>query len=85
MAIKGIKKVVGESKTLKGCYDAAYLQINYDISKNKVWSDYHYDLGHSWHTYYNDDNILECGNICEPITMKQLENMIQENLAQKIA
>lgn len=80
--IKGLKKVVSESKSLKGYYDAGYLQVNYNIAENEVWSNYHVDLGHHWHTYYKDENIIECFNLYEPTTMKDLEKRIQECVAE---
>ena len=75
----GLRKAAGESKGLRGYYNAAYLQINYDKSTGEVWTNYHYDLGHSWQTYYNDDDIISF-NIHEPHTMQQLADCIASAL-----
>lgn len=75
----GLRKAAGESKGLRGSYDPGYLQVNYDVSTGKVWTDYHYDLGHSWHTYYHDDDIISF-NICEPHTMQALSDYIHDKV-----
>lgn len=75
----GLRKAAGESKELRGYYDAAYFQINYDKCTGEVWTNYHYDLGHSSRTYYNDDDIISF-NIHEPHTMQQLADCIASAL-----
>ena len=75
----GLRKAAGESKGLRGIYDAAYLQVNYDKNTGEVWTNYHYDLGHSCQTYYHDDDIIFF-NIHEPHTMQQLADYIASEL-----
>ena len=56
--MKGLKKVSGETKSLRGCYDSIYLQLCYDKSKDEVFTIQHCDLGHSWQTYFDDEHII---------------------------
>ena len=74
--MKGLKKVSGETKSLRGCYDSIYLQLCYDKSKDEVFTIQHCDLGHSWQTYFDDENIINICNLCEPHTMKEIENLV---------
>lgn len=80
--MKGLKKVSGETKSLRGCYDSIYLQLCYDKSKDEVFTIQHCDLGHSWQTYFDDENIITICNLCEPHTMKEIENLVLEKIAQ---
>lgn len=74
--MKNLKKVCGETKKLRGYYDSVYLQLNYDKKEDEVFTDFHCDLGHSWHTFYHDENIVECGNIYDPCTMENIKEMV---------
>lgn len=77
MKIKGLKKIAGESKHI-GKYDPEYLQLNYDKTTGEAWADYHYSIGGNSWTEYHDTNILNCGNIEEPATMKEIAEMIHD-------
>lgn len=78
--MKGLKKVSGETKALKGYYDSIYLQLCYDKQKDEVFTIQHCDFGHSWQTYFNDDNIITVCNLCEPQTMAEIQKMVEEEL-----
>lgn len=77
LKLKGLKKLSSETKNLSGYYSGKYIQVNYDPKTNEIWGDYHYSLGHNTWTVYHDKNIINCGNIYEPCTMKYLMNMVQ--------
>ncbi len=77
MKIKGLKRIAGESKKLSGYYAPEYLQLNYNTTTGEAWTDYHYSIGHNSWTEYNEPEILNCGNITEPKTQKELAEMIQ--------
>lgn len=81
MVIKGLKKIAGESKWLKGYYSGEYLQINYDKSTGEAWSDYHYSLGQNEWSHYHDNNIINCGNIADPVSMADLREFITRAVA----
>lgn len=74
--ITGLKKVAGETKSLEGYFSGKYLQLNYDKSTGKVWTDFFYSLGQNNWTEYHDSNIINCGNISEPMTMVQIREMV---------
>ena len=74
--ITGLKKVAGETKSLEGYSSGKYLQLNYDKSTGNVWTDFFYSLGQNSWTEYHDSNIINCGNISEPMTMVQIREMI---------
>lgn len=81
--MKNLRKVCSETKSLKGFYDAGYLQLNYDKTNDSVFTNYHYDLGHTWETNYNDVNIINCGVICNPKTQKEISEMVENVLTNK--
>ena len=72
LKLKGLKKLSSETKNLSGYYSGKYIQVNYDPKTNEIWGDYHYSLGHNTWTVYHDENIINCGNVYEPCTMKYL-------------
>lgn len=72
---KGIKKVCSESKSL-GRNDGCYLQLNYDLKKHKVFTDFHCSLGHNSWTRYEDENIIFIANIDSPMSMKDIEDLV---------
>lgn len=80
--IKGLKAISGETKTLKGCYDANYLQLVYNVESGEAWTIFHSDLGHSWQTHYDDENIINCGNIFTPKTQKELKEIIENSVTE---
>lgn len=77
LKIKGLKKIAGASKSLNGYYSGQYLQVNYDPSTGEAWSNYHCSFGQNSWTQYHDSNVINCGNISEPKTMKQLREIIE--------
>lgn len=83
LKIKGIKKIAGESKGLEGYYSGHYLQLNYDKKTGEAWTDEHVSFGQNNWTEYNDSSIINCGNICEPVTMEEIRKMIKDKLEMK--
>lgn len=73
----GIKAAASESKNLYGFNGR--LQINYDLVKDRVWTDYFLD-SNSW-AEYNDENIISFF-VREPITMNGIRNAIGERIAE---
>lgn len=74
MTIKGIKKIASESKHLAvGCY----LQVNYDVRTHEVWTNYLCGFGNNSWVEYHDENVINCGNIHHPMTMKEIKEMIE--------
>lgn len=80
MKISGIKKVAGKSKGIvreNGCY----LQVNYHKKEKRVWADFHCCLGQNEWTVYHDKEILNCGNIDRPATMKDVMWMVLDAIS----
>ena len=82
--MKGLKKVSGETKSLRGCYDSIYLHLYYNKSKDEVFTVRYCDLGHSWQTYFDDENIISICNLCEPHTMKEIERLVLVRLLSEV-
>lgn len=80
MKYKGLKKIAGESKSLRGFYDPSYYQLFLDTKTREVFSRYHYDLGHNNVTTIHDDNVVCVGFITNPLTQKQIEAYIDRAL-----
>ncbi|MDR0889345.1 MAG: hypothetical protein LBM28_01700 [Oscillospiraceae bacterium] len=78
LKMTGLRKAAGETKCLRGAYDAGYVQISFDTATGEVLSDYHYDLGHNSHTRYHEDTVINCGTISVPTTMQGIADMIRE-------
>ncbi len=79
--IKGLKKIAGESKSLRGYYSGQYLQVNYNRTTGEAWTDWHCSFGQNSWSQYHDINIINCGNISNPMTMAQIREMIEGALA----
>lgn len=78
LKIKGLKAIAGASKDLQGYYSGRYLQVNYNRSTGKAWYNEHVSLGQNNWTKYDDRDIINCGNVSEPVTMAQLREMIEQ-------
>ena len=76
LKMRGLKTAAGESKCLRGHYDPRYIQISYNRATGDVITDEHYDLGHSWQTFYNNADIINIGNMCSPHTMQRIADRI---------
>ena len=85
MKISGLKKIAGETKSLQGHYSSLYLQLNYDTSDGHAWTDQHCSLGHNSWSRYNDENIINCGVISSPMTMKEIADMIERAMCERNA
>jgi len=84
MKYKGVKKLAEESKCLTGgYYSGEYMQINYDKTTHEVWGDYFVSLGQNSWNVYHDENIIRIGNICNPVTMAEIAEMIENSLAEE--
>lgn len=81
--LKGLKKLCSDTKNLSGYYSGEYLQINYEITTGEVWGNYHYSLGQNSWSEYHDKNIINCGNVSNPHTMKELVEIINEALMER--
>lgn len=78
--IKGLKKVAGESKRLtynNNCNE--YLQINYDMESKEIFTNLHSGFNH-FQTFYNNPDIINCGNIHEQKTMKELREIVENGI-----
>lgn len=82
LKIKGLKKIAGESKGLEGYYSGYYLQLNYDKETGEAWTDEHVSFGQNSWTEYKDSSIINCGNISEPMTMKEIRAMIERKVGE---
>lgn len=80
--LKGIKKIAGQSKDLKGYYSDRYLQINVDTATGEVWGDEHVAFNKSWQTLYNNNNVICCGFIDSPKTMAEIKEMVEMAIEQ---
>lgn len=78
--IKGVRKVCGETRRLCDYTRGAYLQLNYDRSDGKVWTDYHVSFGHNSWNEYKDKDIITIGFIDVPMTMEGIKKMVTEEL-----
>lgn len=76
LKIKGLKKVSGETKSLRGYYSGEYMEVFYNTATREVWSNYQYSLGQNIWTVYDNPDIIKVGNICQPMTMQQLTDKI---------
>lgn len=76
LKVKGLKKIAGETKNLKGFYSGEYLQLNYNKKTGEAWTDFFCNLGQNSWKDYNDSDIIKCGNISEKKTMKEIKEMI---------
>ena len=74
----GLKAASSETKGLCGAYSGQYVQIGYDTKTGEVITNYHVSLGaNSWTKYHNGD-VINCGNVFEPMTMQAIANKIAE-------
>ena len=78
--INGLRKIAGHTKGLCGGYDPYYLELVYNKSTGEAWTNEHVDLGHSWYTRYDDSSIVRIGNLCYPMTMQELADLIADRL-----
>ena len=81
LKITGIKKVAGESKSLRGPYSSIYLQLNYDRETGEVWTDEFVDSNYSFRHIYHNENIINCGIICDPVRMNEIREMVEQACA----
>lgn len=76
--IEGLKEIAGASKRLRGYYSGLYLQVNYNCATGDAWYNEHFSLGQNSWTQYDDKDIINCGNISAPTTMKRIKELILE-------
>ena len=75
--VKGCKKVCSESKVLKNRNDGCYLQLNYDLKKKEVFTNFHCSFGHNSYTRYKEENIIFISFIDNPISMKEIDDLVK--------
>lgn len=80
LKIKGLKKIAGETKSLRGYYSGFYLQLNYNIETSEVWTDFLYSLGHNSWMQYHDRNIITICNLTSPMTTNEIRKIIEEEV-----
>ena len=78
LKLKGVNKVTGETKSLKGWYSPIYLQLNVDLSTGEIWTNRLCDLGHNSWVEYHDGNIISCGTLTYPMTRVQIREKVYE-------
>lgn len=78
MKITGIKRIASDSKELKGGLNDGYMQIAYNPATGEAWSTYHIDCNS--YTRYSDPDIITCGFIHTPRTMKEIREIIEEGV-----
>ena len=76
----GIRKVCSDTKSLHGYYSGEYIEVFYDKNADRIWSIYHWSLGHNQWTKYDDPDIVRVGIICIPCTMRDLKDFTLEAL-----
>ena len=72
--IHGIKKTAGWSKRESQYKSGGHLQICYNMKTGLVWPVWHV-LRHPWPEYVTED-ILFCGFLEKPATMKEITRMV---------
>ena len=69
MKVKGLNKVVSDSKCLNG---NAYLQVVFDSENKEVWAVWHTGFYVNFQTYYENPKIVTLFNTFEKVTRKQI-------------
>lgn len=77
--MKNLKKICGETMDL---HDDLYLEIAYDVKKDTLYGEIHYDLGKSERTRWVD-GIVRIGNTNHSLTMKEIQAWVKKTLARK--
>lgn len=79
--MKGLKKVSSFTKRLKGPYSEKYINLYYDTEADEVFFSEHVDYGRSWQKEFpKEKKIISCGYIDKPKTMKEIEEIVKENI-----
>ena len=84
LTIKGIKRICGETKSLKGYYSPEYLELFYNIETGESWTNYQYSIGHNTWTEYHDPHIIKIRNLCEPCTIEQIKKFIEDGIENNV-
>lgn len=80
LTITGLCEIAEATKALKGETDSAYYQLNYNMATGKAWIDAHNDPAHTSWTAYEDDGVYLIGLLDEPMTERQLADIICGNV-----
>lgn len=76
MTIKGIRKVVGETRHSHFHFNrGGNLQISLNLDTGELLTAYH--VGESW-TVYHDPSIVHVATVNRPLTMVELKQMIDD-------
>lgn len=79
LKIIGLRKACNESRAwCHSYYSAEYLQLSYDMRTGHCWTKLHVSLGHNSWTVYHDKDVVNCGNITRPMTMREIREMIED-------
>lgn len=72
-------KVAEETKDKRlGRFSPEYYQLNFDMSTGELWTDFHCSLGANEHTFYQDDNIIFCGNLRRKHSTAELAELVDQ-------
>lgn len=78
LKITGVKEIAGNSKKLENV--SIVLEVFYDRESGRAWCFEHVNRN-SWTVYEDRPNYIACGYIEEPVTMKEVREMIEDNVA----
>lgn len=76
----GLRQACSETKGLHGYYSGEYVQISYDKNTGDILTNYHYSIGQNSWTQYHNPSIITLCNICSPMTMQGIADLIHEKL-----
>ncbi len=74
--MSGLKAASSSTKDLKGFYSPEYVELFYNRSTGKVWTNDQCSIGQNSWTAYDDRDIIKICNISSPATMQEISDMI---------
>ena len=77
----GLKAASSETKGLGGYYSPEYVEMFYNRNTGEIRAKYQYSLGHNTFTVIDDDDTIRLGNVCSPMTMQEIADMIGQRLS----
>lgn len=78
----GLKAAVGALPKYNS-NDGLYVQVNYDLNEDKVYTSDHIDFGFWSHTRYVDPDIIFVGNYTDKVTMNELKAHILDAIERR--
>lgn len=79
----GVKKACSDTKRLQGPYGGEYCNLMYDISTGEVWTDLFCDFERGSYVAYKDPDIILCGVLTSPTTMRDIKEIITDAVNEK--